>query len=135
MGCVLCRRDGKWSGNPRGQTSAHRVCSGRFVCVQHVSDAPRSLVAGPLGRYSGGWLDGKSHGIGTIALSNGPKCTGEWNHGIFMGRGKLTFANGSCGNLCSWPKTLRSPASWQADSMTTGVKYEGELLNYQFHGS
>jgi hypothetical protein len=68
--------------------------------------------------YTGEWLDGEIHGIGTATYANGDRYEGAFDKGKRQGKGKLTYAGGEvaegewlAGVLVAPPETAPEPAA------------------------
>jgi hypothetical protein len=48
------------------------------------------------GRYEGGWLEGRHHGLGVMLWPNGQKHDGGWSRGEMHGAGVHRWQNGTC---------------------------------------
>ena len=46
------------------------------------------------GHYSGGWSNGKPHGLGLMQWSNGISFEGRWHHGQYEGWGIKAYSKG-----------------------------------------
>lgn len=68
--------------------------------------AGRYTFASGRGFYSGDWLAGQKHGVGTMRYPDKSRYTGEFRAGKRHGQGTYTYANGDryCGN---WVNDVR----------------------------
>ena len=65
--------------------------AGQFVGAGTLDKATLSFSNG---RYEGGVLNGKPHGRGVMAYSNGMRYDGDWVNGVRKGKGNFTWPNG-----------------------------------------
>ncbi len=94
--------------------------------------------AGGKGFYSGDWVAGERHGVGTQRYPDKSRYVGEWRSGLRHGRGTYTYPNGDryCG---SWENDVRSgPGTYlyQADQTSfSGEWKEGQCREgeWAFH--
>ena len=82
--------------------------------------------------YVGEFMDGDFHGQGTYTVfKNGDVFEGEWEFGLFTGKGTATYSDGN--------KYVGEWNSWMWDGMGTwthrdGDMYVGEFKNHQRNG-
>ncbi len=119
QGSLLLAHGGKYLGSwkeglPSGQ--------GTFAAGDEAAEVfGRQWEAGE--NFSGGWLAGKPHGIGTMRYADGSIYQGSWQKGARQGEGKM-----------SWPDNSYFDGVWQADSILgKGIflnKYREDIRGY-----
>lgn len=100
--------------------------------AQAAAASPVSITADG-GRYSGPVLDGKHHGQGKIEWPNGTSYEGEFENGLFSGKGKYQSRSGA-GFMYEGDFKLGSMTGQGRYTGRDGSVYVGEFLNDRFHG-
>eukprot|EP01034_Spumella_vulgaris_P023514 gene23514-29736_t len=95
--------------------------------------------------YTGDWLDGCFHGVGTYYFGNGDSYTGDWRESSRQGRGEYIFRNGcrysgdwrdnkrAGRGLFVWPDESFYDGDWEAErrhgrgvlELSNGLRYDG----------
>lgn len=112
------------------------VSPGKQVTVNTIPNAKATSPGKPLrypdgSSYTGGLLNGKRHGSGTMLWRDGDSYSGEFQHDQKQGIGRYGFADGSF-LLGQWQKNQFSGLGLAV--FKDGTRYEGEWLNGEKHG-